>query len=155
MKCRNEHTFITESGGPNKFGGPHENCGSSIYLSSPINDESQLYHCVICGAPETAGYIEPTRTEMRSQQICFDCHFWKEKIKWREDNNQACFVIGGHHHKVEPDESGDRRWSGCGGSEFKIQPLDGRPLIVTHNLWHQGKIPERFRNILTDNAKFI
>jgi len=43
---------------------------------------------------------------------------------------------------------------GCSGKEMKIQIASGE-IISTNNLWHQGKIPEHFRNILSNNAKFV
>lgn len=41
-----------------------------------------------------------------------------------------------------------------GGRKFHIQMHDGQ-VIETTELWHQGTIPEHFRERLPDNANFL
>lgn len=158
MRCDKDHQFLTQEGDGNEFMGPHIGCGGRITSSSAEIDEEgmkEVYNCRICGGPEQAHYCEPTKTEMTKGQLCFMCHFWQEKIGWREENRPDCFVIEGHHYKVNPDAPKGAFGVGFGGSKFHIKPNDGRSEIVTKNLWHQGDVPERFRDVLTDNAIFI
>lgn len=149
-KCNNDHQFMDER--PDLFQKVHEGCGARITSASQAFEGEPALYCSICGAPDNANYN--IRKEMLEQKLCFTCHFWQDKIRWRSEGNPKAAVINGQHNMIEPDESGDRRWSGCGGREFKIKFNDGRQ-VVTHNLWHQGSIPERFRNVLTDNAVFV
>lgn len=169
MKCRAGHVFLTPTDGPNQFQKPHVDCGAPIdSATAEIKDMSQVFNCRICNAPEVAGYLDHIAKELRDQQLCFDCHFWQEKIKWRQEENLDCFVINGNHYKVDIDEDPkNRRFSGFGGSRFHIRRLppfavalrfEGSKFktdIITHNLWHQGTVPDRFRDVLCDNAEFI
>lgn len=155
LKCHGDHQWI-EEGDANQFGTPHEGCGEMVSSQQWIKPEQEceIYTCKICGAPSLATYCEPTKTEMLRDQVCFDCNFWGEKIQWRLETRSDCFVIEGHHYKVNPDIPIDSRgFRGHSGREFIILANDGRH-IVTHNLWHQGKVPDRFCDVLTDNATF-
>jgi hypothetical protein len=73
--------------------------------------------------------------------------FWTEKISIRNDSNVA--RIGGEHYMI-----GTTELKGFGGKIFKIEFFDGR-IVITDNLWNQGTIPESYRMVLQDNAKFI
>src|SRR5205823_2378018 len=42
---------------------------------------------------------------------------------------------------------------GFGGTRFVIEMFDGTRFVTT-NLWTQGEIPDRFRHLLPDNARF-
>jgi hypothetical protein len=161
LKCHAGHVWIEPDEMKHDFQhDPHEGCGARLSSSQYIKpkDEKDIYHCKICGAPELAHYCEQIKTEMICGQLCFDCNFWQEKIVWRQNNRPDVYVINGHHYIVHPDANPDDRdavrWSGHAGRKFVIKPK-GRPPFETRNLWHQGEIPERFRNILTDSAEFI
>lgn len=129
-------------------------------MSHPIKpeEEKDIFHCKICQAPEIANYNTEIKHRLITKQICFACDFWQEKIQWRKNNKPDCYVIAGFHYKIEPDADPNdhlgKRWSGYGGSKFIVLPHNGTE-IVTRNLWHQGEIPERFRDVLTDNAVFV
>jgi hypothetical protein len=42
---------------------------------------------------------------------------------------------------------------GYGGARFDIEFDDGTT-VTSHNLWHGGKIPPKYRDYITNNAKF-
>ena len=48
----------------------------------------------------------------------------------------------------------DSPFRGYGGRGIKIKLQTGE-IIVTNNLWHNGKVPKEFRDRLPDNAEFI
>jgi hypothetical protein len=156
MRCDKDHQFMAEDGDGHEFQGKHAGCGGRIVSCSATIDpkDGEVYNCVICGAPEQAHYSNEMREEMTSRKLCFMCNFWQEKIQWRKENRPDCFVIEGNHYKVNPDAPNDS-FQGFGGSKFVIQPLDGREAIITRNLWHQGDVPERFKEALPDNAIFV
>ncbi len=75
--------------------------------------------------------------------------FWSEKISIRHDSNVA--RIDGKHYIIG---DGKGAVKGMSGAKYKIQFDSGR-MVETDDLWHQGTIPEDFRRVLYDNAKFI
>ena len=83
---------------------------------------------------------------------CFDCSFWIKKIDISEEDQARRVIVNGQHHRLGIDNVGPFR--GFGGRAFRIQFQDGR-IVETSNLWHQGEIPEKFREWLPDNATFI
>ena len=88
--------------------------------------------------------------------LCFSCRFWEEQIA--QDAELLAdpapiwipCVIEGSHYMFEPGIFTDTRNCGMGGAPYLIT-VDGRE-YKTNNLWHQGKIPDRFRDRLPDNA---
>lgn len=80
--------------------------------------------------------------------VCRECDFWLEQ--WR-DGNSGVARIKGAHYRIGVEHS---NFKAQGGRKFTIEFFDGRE-VVTTNLWHQGQIPPRFRNLLPNNATFI
>lgn len=108
--------------------------------------------CRECGEPIVDSFCEPTKTQLNERQLCFSCNFWTEIEAEKEKHvffDGKSYVIG-----EEPQPSQNRSWLGFGGSRWNILFLDGR-LVITHNLWHQGTIPNHFRSRLPDTAKAI
>ena len=64
-------------------------------------------------------------------------------------------IINGHHY-IDGDKD-DRRvpnsLNGFSGREFKIRNLETGEVFITHNLWHQGQIPQAF--LTPDTHSFI
>jgi len=106
--------------------------------------------CLECGNIVTTHYVEPTKTRLIEGNICFHCDHWVEWEK-RKDDPRVARIEGGHYRYSDPTDKGFR---GFGGRKFVIQFDDGR-LIESSNLWFQGDIPDRFRERLPDNAKFV
>lgn len=78
---------------------------------------------------------------------CFYCNFWAEIAAEREDY----LIIDGHSFSDGGRTSSP--FKGMGGRLFNIETNDGRK-FQTNNLWHQGKIPEVWRDELPNNARF-
>lgn len=87
--------------------------------------------------------------------------FWDAKVKWRENGDTngfggVCARIDGNHYVIgkEDNKAGFR---GFAGHKFVIEFISGPhqgKIIETTNLWHQGKIPEEYRELLPDNARW-
>ena len=108
--------------------------------------------CKECGSDIELHWTKDTNKRLSEEQLCFTCNFWVEHI---EDDKlrDNTFVIDGCHYFVA-NENNNSSFRGCGGQKFHISSFDGR-IITTTNLWVQGEIPERFRDRMPDNAKFI
>lgn len=116
---------------------------------------SAPFNCAVCGDREHANYIDEVRDRLVKNEQCFTCDFWMEKIRWRTEKRSDCFVINGVHYKVGEELSPSViALRGFGGSRFVIIANDDGRRIETRNLWCQGKVPDRFRDVLTDNATF-
>lgn len=112
------------------------------------------YKCKECGKNEAAKYMEPTRSEMVKRSLCFKCNFWYEKT-WIKDEPYVARIDGKHYQIGDPLPPGTpKHCAGFGGSEFKIKFHDGR-VVITSNLWHQGDIPDHFKERLPNNAEFV
>ena len=89
---------------------------------------------------------------------CFYDHFWIQKCKAQEADPYEYAIIDGesyHFNKdkpIVPDNGFD--FLGFGGRKFTIRYNNG-DTYTTNNLWNQGKIPEKFRDRLKDNAVFV
>jgi hypothetical protein len=113
--------------------------------------------CKHCGAQEEGRYIAEARREMAQNQACHNCNFWLEKVRWREQGNSKAVVTETFKHYLIGSESVDASdcgFRGFGGRKFTVLFNDGRR-VDTRNLWHQGTVPERFRDRLTPNAEVL
>jgi hypothetical protein len=106
--------------------------------------------CKICGGIVHTNFIDSVKIKLTEQNICYTCNFWSEKIDIKD--NPRTVRVNGTHYWIEDDKP-NAAFQGFGGSKFDIQFNDGRK-VVTHNLWCQGDIPLRFRDLLPDNAIF-
>ena len=100
-----------------------------------------IVQCSKCGQNyDTKSHI------LKIQGWCFYCNFWSEIASRRQDY----LIIDGHSYcKGEEDDV----YKGMGGRLFYIETNDGWKFKTT-NLWHQGKIPDVWRDALPDNARF-
>lgn len=76
--------------------------------------------------------------------------FWQEQIAHPEGSIR----IDGVHYRVGPRSDRPGPFNGFGGHKHTIEFLDGRQ-IVTYDLWTQGSVPDPFRHLLPDNARFV
>jgi hypothetical protein len=104
-----------------------------------------MYNCELCGEKEQGSYHPDIG------KLCFSCWFWTEKIK---DKNKPQTVIAKGEMYWIGNEQYTGSFRGFDGRKFIIEFNDG-DIVTTTNLWFNGKIPERFREELKDNAKFI
>lgn len=91
--------------------------------------------------------IYPNRLKMKAGVIM--TNFWQDQLAQRTD----AFVIKGEHYRIGS-ESDPKKFKGMGGAKHIIQVKNGER-IVTTNLWHQGTVPEEYREVLPDNASFV
>lgn len=112
-----------------------------------------MIHCKICNKEEDPeNWINGD--SMAEHQLCFDCEFWRMQHQLDEQRGEHNWaVIDGHHYVIEPDNP-NSYFKGFGGAEFHIQWDDGT-IKTTKNLWHQGEIPEKWKDTFPNNAKFI
>jgi len=114
------------------------------YLDPP----AKPYDCRMCGnTNETHTHLG----RLVEGKLCFNCDFWDQYAKRVDD--PRCVRVNGTHYVIAADEP-DGMFRGFGGQGFTVQFFDGRT-VATSNLWHQGTIPELFRDRLPDNAKFM
>ena len=108
----------------------------------------KTYICKCCGKPYTKNLVP----DAYLGDNCFDCSFWLMKIDISKEEMARRVIVGGVHFSIGDEIDGPFR--GHGGRKFIIQFFDGR-VIETTNLWFQGKIDDRFRERLPDNAVFL
>lgn len=102
--------------------------------------------CEVCGKEiERSSYANAVLCSSE----CYTINFWNEKIALKDHKQVA--RINGVHYWIEERETG---FKGFDGAKHTIQFNDGR-IVETDNLWTQGAIPEKYREALPDNAKFI
>ena len=102
-----------------------EICGKQI-------EKSQYYDNVICSSE------------------CFTKHYWLERVKNKDSKRQVVAKGVVYQIENENDRSSSR---GFAGAKFVIHFFDGRK-VFTSNLWHNGTVPDEFRDQLPDNAEF-
>lgn len=108
--------------------------------------------CDICGNEISFEYDEQYNALLKKNHLCFDCHFWSEKIKNYGMAKGQFFVVGKNCYMMSRDDSSGMK--GFGGQKFRVLFGNG-DIVVTKNLWTQGEIPERFRDMLRPNAIFL
>jgi len=112
--------------------------------------------CKICEAAIKFGFSNDD--ELKRLQLCYACKFWWDRIEMVSngdtfEGNRVARILN-NHYIVYPDQPIGSGFLGFGGKEFVIRFRDGTE-VTTHNLWHQGAIPERFRSYLPNNADFV
>ena len=87
---------------------------------------------------------------------CFYCYCWRGNLESDSKTPDKVVIVNGDHYQIgnEPSKDHPTGMYGYGGSEFRIQFNDGRQ-VITHNLWHQGTIPEYWKAKFPDNAIFV
>ena len=84
--------------------------------------------------------------------LCFECNFWsRHHNNDVKDKDHRCVIANGSHYIIGDEDSKDS-FRGFDGAKVSIEFFDGT-VIVSTNFWYQGDIPERFRDIMPDNAE--
>ena len=73
-------------------------------------------------------------------------------IKFQEGGNTYSISNANESVYQRPVQPGEG-FSTIGGNTFKMK--ESGEVFETNDLWHGGNIPERFRDVLADNAEFI
>ena len=115
------------------------------------NEGSNMMHCM---DPEEfmKGNI---RTIMEEKGWCFSCSAWQELYNNKKDDPRW-LRIEGESWVAGPVASGFNRnmnFVGCGGREMTAIKNDGT-VIRSNNWWHQGNVPECFKELMPDNARW-
>lgn len=143
---------------------------------------AQTIDCKVCGAKDekpvlrreyrfggSHWFLDEDSERRRSVGVCSTCDFWLDK--WRMRDNENVARIDGQHYmfgnslqdaRITQDTTLDalaksmprRDGLGMGGQGVVIRFADGR-VVITNDLWHQGTIPARFKNIMHDNAEMV
>ena len=111
--------------------------------------------CSICGKTEdTSKFIEPMAEQLIKTKLCFSCNFWTEQhaLDVHERKEHGYAIIDGAHYVLKP--SAKSGFIGFAGRKFIIKFHDGA-IVECNNLWHQGKVPQQFEDIMPDNAVFL
>jgi len=104
--------------------------------------------CKICNS-ELALNGHFDRARLLSVGICASCDFWAEK--WKARRNGDVVRIHNNHYTIGEPTAHEK---GMAGTGIRVMFIDGRQ-VSTDNLWHQGEIPEQWRELLPDNAAFV
>lgn len=80
--------------------------------------------------------------------------FWLEKYaEDQKEPDHRVAIINGTHYYID-NEDAEGYFRGFGGAEFIIEFNDGA-IVKTTNLWCQGNIPDEFKDLFPNNAKFV
>lgn len=110
--------------------------------------------CRVCGREfQEVSYCNEYRDVCSSE--CFNKLYWIEKVRFYQNNPNKSVAIDGDLYYIDDEDSEDKGYKGFGGRRFVIRIKDSGKIIVTTSLWHNGKIPEEFRDQIPDNAEFI
>jgi hypothetical protein len=134
-------------------------------LSSTGQTLEHTENCVICteGKHDPQRWSKSIREQFNGQEFgireimeatgtCFNCAFWIEKLFLHYFTGKSVIVDGSHYTDRGKSSQG-REFLGFCGREFKYKKEN--KMFETNNMWHQGKIPQRFRLVLEDNAVFL
>ena len=110
----------------------------------------QTVTCCECGSQEELTWDQDLNARFLKLKLCFTCNHWQDRIT---HYGPASVIIDGEHYMIGSEDD-DYPSRGHGGQRFRIKFNDGRE-VVTTNLWHQGKIPEHYRDRLPDNAVWV
>lgn len=107
--------------------------------------------------------------------LCQTCKFWLDNF-WEDMHGRDFVIINGHHYTIGNRIDGVKfsftdtismiknklksmiRGIGMGGEPRIIYKIDdSKEIIITTDLWHQGKIPESFSKypLFKNNAMFV
>lgn len=109
--------------------------------------------CHDCGAVNYSTSFTPTCSEKKlidAEGICFTCAFWRVQIAKKHDLVIAGRIYSPGDIKKPPNQP----HSGMAGRRFDIEYFDGRR-ITTHDLWAGSEVPERYKHLVPDTARFL
>lgn len=118
-----------------------------------IGEPRETVTCLECGVTQGLCWFPDINAKLKARSLCHSCDHWTHYVE-TDPSNPDALVIEGAHYVVGDEAHGGGRMSGFYGQKFIIEKFSGER-IVTTNLWCQGRIPERFRGRLPDNARFI
>lgn len=106
--------------------------------------------CKKCGAENyKTCYGGDIGKMMKKMGFCFNCAFWQEKV----DNKRRFTIIDGSSY-VLGNSSSDAKYRGMAGRTFTVRHFRSGTVKSYNDVWHQGTVPDHFRDELPDNAEF-
>lgn len=127
----------------NKMGYDVTSCGLGYNKLDNLVKEEDLFICKECGQISSRRF-----NNLLNNETCIHCSIWLGLIS--KNNESTIITTTYERYTISPGSNGPG-FKGFGGRQFNIQKLDGTE-VVTKNLWHQGVIPKRFRNLVIPNA---
>lgn len=110
-----------------------------------LYEREKLFTCKTCGQ------IASKRYNNLREDNCIFCSIWLDML---DANNKNTIITEDYQrYQIAPDAPSSV-FKGFGGKKFTITKTDGSQ-VITHNLWYQGHIPERFKHLFTPNTKSI
>jgi hypothetical protein len=116
--------------------------------------------CLKCGSEENVDPTEymncPIRDIMEKNDWCYYCSFWQNLYNENKDNPRWIRVDGSSWILGEEVKKVGTGWGlGCGGRRLYFEKTEGNKkiLLTSNNCWHQGDIPDVFKDIMPDNAR--
>jgi hypothetical protein len=125
---------------------------SDPVIKPEAREHSSGLVCQDCGAkdyPTSFMQSSPIKQRMDRDGICFDCGYWRIAIEGKQDT-----VIDGRIYSVgDVKKPPNQPRAGMAGRRFDIEYFDGR-CVTTHDLWSGSEVPERYRHLIPDTARF-
>lgn len=108
-------------------------------------------HCIECSKYEVIVWNRSVEMVLRERSLCYSCNFWHEKML----SPGRSLVVDGCRYGIGSEGKSDNAHRGFGGQEFLVKFFEGVPFdILTTNLWHNGEVPDHYRDRLPDTAEF-
>lgn len=117
-----------------------------------VTGNGAIVDCRECGQKRQCNYFPDVQERLIRTSTCFSCDHWLAMVRFKDD--PATVRVMGKHYMDGGNTSSPSRMNGFGGSVFRVKFHDGR-CLETNNLWHQGTIPDHFKERLPDNAIFV
>ena len=123
-------------------------------------DGTSVIHTITCKIVPVCSTATFSKIDVRTNTTSIvDSHdeFWQEKVAWADPMHKyysICVRVNHEHYCIEEEGIGTYGFKGHGGRKFHIKFFDGRE-VITDNLWYQGVIPPKYRELLPDNAEFV
>ena len=96
------------------------------------------------------------RSIMERDGVCYHCAFWIRMYE-QHKNDPNWLIIDGTSYIANPfvpnTNNKTRRFMGFGGRTMEAIKNSGEK-VISNDWWHQGEIPECFRDIMPDNVKW-
>lgn len=133
-----------------------------------MNMETKKKICPKCGQEDGSGQNQihdmnpehfvkcDIRSIMERDGVCYHCGFWTRMYE-QHKNDPNWLIIDGVSYIANPfvpnTNNMTRRFMGFGGRMMEAIKNSGEK-VISNDWWHQGEIPECFRDIMPDNAKW-
>lgn len=107
-----------------------------------------MLKCSVCGKKILRSSYDGV--VLCGSEECWPYYYWSKIAREKDEHiiiDDECYTIGN-------EEAGKWSTRGYGGKKFIIKKSDDT-IITTTNLWHNGNVPERFKELLPNNATFI